>query len=196
MRPYTRRLLGALCVLATLIPAGQAAACPGQNTAPAFAAWGDDALYVEAPGGLFSTELGWAPVGAPMLAAEANPFAVDESDTTSARLAEGDSITSPPVCLSRWHPHLRFAARSEAGTKAHLELEVLWTDDKGNGKIDRSPRRTTTSTATGSSRRTSSSTRSFRRMSASATCSCASRSRRVRGRWLVDNVFVDPVKSG
>lgn len=192
-RRLTTLIATACALLAAATPAH--AACADDGASPTFAAWGDNALYVEAPGGIFESELRWEPTGAPQLITDANPFSVGEHDVFSAALDQYEAITSPPICVSRNRPHLRFAARS-IDTKAHLKLEVLWTDDGGKPKID------SLSDEDGNHYR------SWRLSGEVKLEKVLPKDERVRdvrlrftagkgiGSWLVDNVFVDPVKSG
>jgi hypothetical protein len=110
-----------------------AARCPDQPTTLAFERWGDDAQYAEVPGGAFESELTWSATGAAALVAQSDPFDIAGPGAWSVRLGAGDSITSPVLCLSRYHPHLRFVAQA-AGSKSHLRIEVLYIDAKGKAR--------------------------------------------------------------
>ncbi len=178
-------------------PPGGSAACPGPSSAsPVFAQWGDAADYFAAPGGLFDDGvLGWEPVGAPSLVPADNPYAATAKNNVAVALNGGDMITSPPICITRQHPFLRFAARG-ADQRARLVLTVLYVDKKGKAKRKKLKEHEG---------------KDFRSWSLSERVSLkkvlpeadAVRSVRLefaadgsRGQWLVDDVFIDPVKSG
>jgi hypothetical protein len=191
-------LMTSVILTALTVPAGAALACAEEEVAPVFAPWGDTSDYAAAPGGLFEGSLDWTSTGSPELVPDANPFAQSAEDTTSVALGEGDAITSPLICLTRWHPHMRFAARW-SGRKARLDLDVLWTDDKGKLKsvslADSDPNQFP---AWALSKRVM-----FKRVLPRDEVIRTVQLRfRVRddgdetSSWLVDNVFVDPVKKG
>jgi hypothetical protein len=194
----TRSPIVAVCCALTalaLLPATAAAdRCDDQLTRP-FAPWGDDADYAEAPGGLFTSELDWTATGAARLVADSNPYALGADDTTSAALDKGDTITSPLICVSRYHPHLRFAARAldKAG---HLGLAVLWTDEHGKAKeaaLDDTDGNRYRSWGLSNKIRLN---KVLPRDESIRSVQLRFTARDGKGSWLVDNVFVDPVKSG
>jgi hypothetical protein len=158
-----------------------------------FAAYGDAAWYVLAPGGLFDGELSWTTAGSPRIVASANPFG---SDPTSAELGLGDSITSPPICVSRNHPFMRFAAMA-SNEKSKLRIDVFYTDDHGQAKL--------ISLSDVDGRRFSDWELTDRvRLDKVLPRDESIRSVQLRflvrdgddARWQVDNVFVDPVRKG
>jgi hypothetical protein len=171
-------------------------ACPVTPTAYAFAHWGDDDDYSQVPGGSFDGSLDWNTTGSPGLVADNNPYSVDDSATSAVRLQPGDSITSEMFCIDRYHPHLRFVRRLQQGS-ARLKLSVMWTDDNGNlvqTPLDNSDAKKT-GTTWGVSRVVG-----FR--DALPTTDGA-RHVQLRfsvdgksGAWLLDDVFVDPMKRG
>lgn len=186
-------LLVAGVALAAL-PAAAGAYCPDQTLVQPFAEWGDDASYVAVPGGTFAGAFTWEAAGSPTLVSESNPFALDAADATSAQLEGGDGMTSPPLCVSRWHPHMRFSAHAVAQRGARLKLDVLWTDDHGKPKV---------------AALTNADGRPFKSWHLSKELKLGKalpkgelvRDVRVRftaltGSWVVDDVYVDPVKRG
>jgi hypothetical protein len=140
--PFTGRLTMLLCstclrrfiaptVLAVatlgLFAEAASAACPTATASQPFARWGDRADYALAPGGSFEGTLSWAATGSPSLFAENDPFGLAGPGTTSVALTGRQSITSPVVCVSGSHPYLRFVARARDRT-SRLVLELLWSD--------------------------------------------------------------------
>jgi hypothetical protein len=118
----------ALMVGALLASAATAtAACPDAPTSRPFAAWGDAADYVLAPGGAFEGSLSWTVKGAPTLVAENSPFQLGGLGATSVRLTGRQAITSPELCVTAVHPYLRFMGRAR-DRSSRLVLEVLWYD--------------------------------------------------------------------
>ncbi len=183
-------------LLGLAVPASASAACEDRDARPVFSQWGDDADYFAAPGGLFDGALEWTATGGAALIAHSNPFAVDDDDVTSLSMPPATSVTSPLICISRSHPYLRYAAQADDRTKPRLGLAVLYTDDKGKGKrvpiSDLDPKRYGAWTLSG-------------RIPLRKVLPREDHVRSVQlrfivgpgsGSWLVDNVFVDPVKKG
>jgi hypothetical protein len=135
-------LAAAVCGLGVLAaaPAAQAATAaapasctPQPATGRPFAPWDDFGFYSLVPGGDVEGDLaGWTLDGAQV--AEGNePFqAGGAGDHRSLALAEGDSVTTAPICVDDTYPWFRFFARNTAGRKAKLRVEVLYTDVNGN----------------------------------------------------------------
>jgi hypothetical protein len=119
---------GALAALGLVgIAAHAAAACPASTTtSSAFAHWGDKAGYAYVPGGNFEQSLTWPSTGAPVLVAENDPFDVGGPGTSAVQLAPGQAIVSPPLCVDRSMPSLRFM--TAALGRSRLHLGVTWTD--------------------------------------------------------------------
>jgi hypothetical protein len=188
--------LGLTTAVVTLVLCGTAsAACPDLPTSRPFERWGDDSDYTTVPGGAFEGALGWDAVGAPTLVPEEDPFSLGGTGASSVHLSLGESITSPVLCLSRLHPHLRFVAR--AGGKSHLRLDVLWTDDKGKAK------ETSLEDHDSNRYRDWAPSRLVKLKKVLPKDLDTVRNVRLRfrqtdgdGGWLIDDVFVDPVKRG
>ncbi len=128
MKAPSRILLLSVAVLSMAAPAD--ALCPDAPVSRAFEQWGDDAHYAAVPGGDFNSSLDWTVTGSATLVSEVHPFALDPDDTTSVQVARDATITSPPVCVTRDHPHVRFVARS-IDKKSHLHVEALYRDERG-----------------------------------------------------------------
>ncbi len=183
-------------------------ACPDRPSRRAFEPWGDVSDYIDVPGGAFEDELTWSASGAPSLVAEDNPFEVS-GGRTAARLQEGDTITSPPICITKHYPHIRFAARA-ATAGASLSPYVLWTehDDRTrrvwlDSQSDRFYREWRLSGKI-PLRRALPGYKQVREVRLGFSVAAASddddddddASRAGPPAWLIDDVFVDPMKRG
>ncbi len=138
-----RKLLAAAVAGLGLLAAAPAAQAATAAAAPAsctpqpasgqpFAPWDDFGFYTLVSGGDVEGDIaGWTLDGAQI--DEGNePFQVGSAgDHRSLALAEGDSVTTAPICIDDTYPWFRFFARNTAGHKAKLRVEVLYTDVKG-----------------------------------------------------------------
>ena len=116
-----------MVALATTAAAASAACPPPAPTSQPFAPWGDRASYTLAGGGAFEDALSWTVQGTPTLALENDPFQLGGPGATSVRLTGRQAITSPVLCVSADHPYLRFVGRAR-DRYTRLVLEVLWSD--------------------------------------------------------------------
>lgn len=168
-------------------------ACPIAETARAFSRWGDENEYRQLPGGAFDDLASWETEGSPGLAGEGNPYGSGSS--SAARLAGGDSITSAVFCIDRYHPHARFVRRA-LPKSGHLKVVALWTGD--DGKFKRSPLDDSDANRAG----TWDASREIEFKDALPSDDGARHVRlrfTVEGRsgaWLLDDVYVDPMKRG
>jgi hypothetical protein len=175
--------------------AGAGASCPRQQTTQAFATWGDAAAYALVVGGAFES-LTWSVTGTAALAPENEPFGIAGGGVSSVRLASGDSVTSPVLCLSRDHPHLRFLARA---TEPRSRLRLVVSYDEGKGRAH-----TVTLTDQLGDRYAAWAPSPDVDLKKVLPAEGAVRNVRLRfsvggtqpGSWLVDAVFVDPVMRG
>jgi len=120
-------------------PAAQAAPAPAPAdctpppaTGQPFTPWDDLGFYTLVSGGDFEGDLaGWTLDGAQVVDGNEQFGAGAAGDHRSLALAEGDSVTSAPICIDDTYPWFRFFARNTAGRKAKLRVDVLYTDVKG-----------------------------------------------------------------
>jgi len=108
--------LTCLCVLAS---AGVAFAdCPAQSTSTPFSQWGDTNSYFLVPGGNFEgtpDQVGWTLSGASLTPGN-EPFYVDGSgDSQSLTISAGGTATSPYFCVDNTMSDLRFFAQETTG---------------------------------------------------------------------------------
>jgi hypothetical protein len=168
-----------------LVPsAASAAECPAPATAQAFAAFGDRNEYVLAPGGDFET-LSWAKVGAVTLSIEDDPFALAPRTTAVDLNRPGESVVSSSFCVDRTMPHLRFVAKGKDQLDVTVAVSYRGSGDTSSGSLSPDEHR-----SWAPSRYIELKTESIR-AGESATAKVTFRS---NGRWLIDNVFLDPYR--
>lgn len=185
-----RRLLTtggiAVAALAAAPAAASAHDCEYGPTTKAFAQFGDLADYYLTPGGSFD-ELTWRSSRQPELVDGVNPFAL-AGGVRSLHLEDGQSVTSPQLCVSRDTPHLRFMARSHRGGQLDVEVRV-WVGgrvtDSSSGSVSPGAHR-----AWAPSRNIDLKTSSIPR----GQTGLVTVSFRSQGDWLLDDVFVDPYR--
>jgi hypothetical protein len=194
--PRRRRRLSitalfAACAVGIAAPTA-VAACPEEGaTGQPFAPWDDFGTYALASGGSFES-LTWSGSGSPARAPENDPFMLAGSGLWSMRLRGQQAISSPVLCVSGEHPYLRFVVDRES----RLVLEVLWTDEGVYKEKVLEEHPADHWQAWGPSKRVPLG-------GALPTDSGEEHQLRLRfklkdgqGDWLVDDVFVDPVKRG
>jgi hypothetical protein len=196
-RQHRRRLTGAtLLWICVLVVAGSAAEakCKLPATTQAFAQWGDDSSYVLANGGSFEEKLKWDGTHPPVLTLENNPFLLAGPGQWSMRLTGSQELTSPSLCVNTLHPHLRFVARA-VDPHSRLIVEALWKhrgdraeqvlDEHASGmwQVWAPSNLVPLATALPSSTKDYRVRLRFRLMGGV-------------GDWLIDDVFIDPVKRG
>jgi hypothetical protein len=103
------------------------ASCPVQSLSSPFSHWGDANSYFPVPGGSFegtSDQVGWTLSGANLTAGN-EPFYVDGSgDSQSLTISGGGSATSPYFCVDNTMSSLRFFAQ-EATAGSDLQVQAL-----------------------------------------------------------------------
>jgi hypothetical protein len=127
-----RSLLIGSTVLLTLLlaaPAAQAMngdGCPGQVLEQPFAPWDDNHDYTLMPDGDLSAGAeGWELDGAEVVD-DNEPWFVHGGDTPAAvRLEGGDSATTPPLCITRDHPTMRYFVRGGGEDFGTLTVEAV-----------------------------------------------------------------------
>jgi hypothetical protein len=175
---------GALCALVVAPSAASAAECPVPVTTQAFAAFGDPNQYVLAPGGDFET-LSWAKVGAVTLSYEDDPYRLAPGAFAVDLNRAGEAVVSSSFCVDRTMPHLRFVAKGAEQLDVTVAVTYNGSTDTSSGSISPYEHRwwapsrfielRTGSIPAGES----------------ATARVTFRS---NGRWLIDNVFLDPYR--
>jgi hypothetical protein len=119
-------LLVAVLVLA--IGAGSAQACSYSGAEPVFSPWGDRHAYVLAPdGGFESGGAGWSLRNGAQVTEGNETFYLNEStDSRSLSLPGGSSAISPPICMSLDTPMFRMIARNGGDPRSRLRVEASY----------------------------------------------------------------------
>jgi hypothetical protein len=123
-----RRILGlaavGLAALAAGVANGSAAVngCSGQTYTQPFLPWLDPASYVLDPGATFEDALpGWTLAGGAKVVAGNESYSVNaKGDSHSLSLPPGSSATSAPICVTLAHPTVRFFARNTGSALSAL----------------------------------------------------------------------------
>jgi hypothetical protein len=128
------RLRAAVCqfvgltVVGVLASTGVAfAACPAQSLSTPFTDWGDPNSYFLVPGGNFegtSDQVGWTLSGASLTPGNEPFYVGSSSDSQSLTIAAGGSATSPFFCVDNTMSDLRFFAQ-EATAGSDLQVQAL-----------------------------------------------------------------------
>ena len=133
------RLAGAL-VLATVAGlasmAGTARAtytCPTSATSEPFAPWADPGDYFLGPSGSFEGTLtGWTAKGKPTIVSGNETYYVDSpTDSHSLSLPSGASLTSPSICVTLDTPDFRMFVLNTGTATSVLNVNMTYTDNKG-----------------------------------------------------------------
>ena len=120
--------IAALAFLGVFVaPAVALASCPAPPVSSPFSQWGDTNSYFPIPGGTFegtADQVGWTLSGA-SLSSGNEPFLVNGSDDSqSLTIAGGGSATSPFFCVDNTMTSLRFFAQQVAAG-AGLRVRAL-----------------------------------------------------------------------
>jgi hypothetical protein len=98
--------------------------CPGTSS-QVFAPWGDSAYYYPVPnGGLEGGASGWTLSGGASVVAGNQPFLASGSHGLS--LPSGSSATSPTVCIGPNSDFVRMFVSDAAGTDSGLRVRIVW----------------------------------------------------------------------
>ena len=188
----TIRRITALTCFAVLASAGTAfAACPAQPVATPFGQWGDANSYFLVPGGSFegpSDDVGWSLDNASVTSGN------ESFDSQSLRIDSGGSATSPYFCVDNTMSSLRFFAQQlDGGSDLHVDalvqrryrVVVVPLVDLADGSM---PAWAPTDPIDGGAGA----------LADARTISVALRftAPSATGSWQIDDIFVDPYRSG
>ncbi len=127
LRAGALRIAALTCVVVFASTGVAFASCPSQPVTTPFTQWGDSSSYFLVPGGSFEgtpDQVGWTLSGASLTPGN-EPFYVDASgDSQSLTIAAGGSATSPYFCVDNTMSNLRFFAQ-EATAGSDLQVQVL-----------------------------------------------------------------------
>ena len=201
IRPRLRRAIftvTALTCVAVFASTGVAlASCPTQPVSNPFSQWGDSNDYFMVPGGSFegtADQVGWTLSNASLTSGN-EPFNVnDPGDQQSLTINGGGSATSPFFCVDDTMSSMRFfAQQAGAGTDLRVKALIQNADgsvtavpiaDLADGSM---PAWAPTAPLGGSSH-----------LPAGSTMMVALRFRAPvsSGSWQIDDIYVDPYRSG
>jgi hypothetical protein len=183
--------LTALAVTAAPASAGLGLACPGITTAKAFTPWADYANYTFAPnGGFESGSSGWT-LGGGRVVTGNEPFYVHaKGDRYSLSLKSGESATSPAMCISLLAGKMRFLARGDAGAKVKVQIVYRGLISNVLGILDGG------SYTVGNAWSPSPEVGMLGGVLPLLTASVSFRFTAVAGGVTLDDVYLDPMKSG
>lgn len=188
----------AVTILAVLAGAGTALAdCPAQPTSTPFAQWGDTNNYFLVPGGSFegsSDQVGWQLHGASLTPGN-EPFQVDGAgDGQALTIDGGGHATSPFFCVDDTMSNLRFFAQEVTGG-AGLHVSALVQTPNG---ITRVPvgQLADSSSATWAPTEPISGDSSAIPSGESVMVALRFSVPWSGGSWQIDDIYVDPWRSG
>jgi hypothetical protein len=181
--------LTALAAGAAPASAGLGLACPGETAQP-FAPWSDYANYAFLPdGGFEAGASGWSLNGARVVPGNETYFIHAASDRNSLSLRAGKSATSPAMCISLLSSKMRFVVRGDGGAKVNVQViyrgplsSVLGIFDGGT-------------VSAGGSWKPSPEIAMLGGVLPLLTASVQFRFTAVNGTVLLDDVYLDPMKS-
>ena len=134
LRVAIGRIAALVCLGLFAIPAVAFASCPVSPVTTPFAQWGDSGNYFLLPGGSFEgtpDQVGWELSGASLTSGN-EPFYVNDSgDTQSLTIDGGGSATSPFFCVDNTMTSLRFFAQQTAHG-AGLRVRALVQNSDGS----------------------------------------------------------------
>jgi hypothetical protein len=138
VRPRVRVAIGRIAALACLglfaIPGVALASCPASPVTTPFAQWGDSNNYFLLPGGSFegtADQVGWTLSGASLSSGNEPFFVNDSGDSQSLTIAGGGTATSPFFCVDNTMTSLRFFAQQTA-SGAGLRVRALVQNSNGD----------------------------------------------------------------
>jgi hypothetical protein len=108
-----------------------AAVCGAQQSSQIFAPWGDAAEYVPAPQGDVEDTSAWDLDDDVSVLDENAPFS---TGSRSLFLTDGAEAVTPAMCISTFHPTVRFFAANTGSPMSRLEIEILYEDLGGHVK--------------------------------------------------------------
>jgi hypothetical protein len=189
-----RGVVAGLALLLLAPPAGASAGlCPAQPVAQRFLRWSDPAWYAALPGGGFEEgTAAWTLTGGGAVAEGNEPFYIGTpADHRSLQLPHGASGTSPAICVGADHPTLRLLVRNGGPPTAPLTVSAVVSGLTGETR--------TIPLATLTARDWAPTAPIPVTLSVLALAlpqSVAFRFDAARGRWAIDDVYVDPYGKG
>jgi hypothetical protein len=180
----------ALAFTAAPASAGLGLACPDATARP-FTPWSDYANYAFSPnGGFESGASGWSLSGGNVVSGNEPFYLHGSADKYSLSLPAGASATSPGMCISLLSGKMRFVAKGDPGAKVKVQIvyrgllsSVLGILDGGTYSVNQSWSPSTQVEMLGG-------------VLPLLTSSVSFRFTAVGGNVSIDDVYLDPMKSG
>jgi len=180
------------------VPGIALASCPAQPISTPFSQWGDNNSYFLIPGGSFegtSDQVGWTLSNASLTQGN-EPFYVNDSgDSQSLTISGGGSATSPFFCVDNTMGSMRFFAQEAS---AGAGLRVLALVQNSDGSVTTVPIAHLLDGSMSSWGPTAPITGNTSGLSDDQTLSVALEFtvRPSAASWQIDDVYVDPYRSG
>jgi hypothetical protein len=134
VRKRFTRLAALTAAAMFVIPAAAfASSCPARATTTPFTQWGDNGSYFLAPGGDFSSPLsasGWTVAGAERTLG-GQPFNVGIPSDYSLTINGGGVAISPAFCIDDSMPYFRFFTRA-LGADGNLQVRLVVQTSRGS----------------------------------------------------------------
>jgi hypothetical protein len=188
-----RRIAALTCILSLASAASAVAACPPPPVSTPFAQWGDSNSYFAVPGGTFEgAQPGWTLSNATLSPGNEPFFVNGPTDNQSLTIGGGGSATSPYFCVDATMSSLRLFA-DQVAPGGDLQITALVQTPNGVATFPvgdladgASPSWSPTQPITGDSSQLVGSVMVALRFR--VPVSVAS--------WTIDDVYVDPYRSG
>jgi hypothetical protein len=174
------------------------AACSAQSLSTPFSQWGDTSSYFLLPGGSFegtADQVGWSLSGGASLTAGNEPFYVNSAnDSQSLTVPAGGTATSPYFCVDNTMPDLRlFALQATGGSD--LQVTALVQTSNGVRTVSLADLADGSMSSWAPTEPIAGNTASLpdgTTLSVALQFSAPGAS----GSWQIDDVYVDPYRSG
>ena len=200
---YAAVLAAAACFVA---PAAAQAACEPTATVKAFQAFGDSSDYFLAPnGGLESGSAGWQLTKALVVSGNESHFVNAKSDTRSLSIAPGGRAVTSAFCVDTTRTGFRFFAQQPATSSGpNLTVSIIWVGPDGvtrNLRVDRLAGANYRSWTPSRFWAPELAAQLFKRLGLTAADTASVRlvfqAENVPGpAWRVDDLFIDPFRTG
>jgi hypothetical protein len=196
MPKAVRRLATITCLTLFAVPAAASAACPDQTLGTPFSQWGDTNSYFLTPGGSFegsADDVGWTLSGASLTQGNEPFYANDGADSQSVTIDGGGSAVSPYFCVDSSMSSLRFFAQQVAAG-SDLQVDALVQTSHGVKTVSVGDLADGSSSAWAPTDPITKNTTSLRDGTIMVALSFSVPAS--DGSWQIDDVYVDPYRSG
>jgi hypothetical protein len=188
-----RRAVALVCVLVPASAGAAAAACPPPPVSTPFAQWGDSNSYFAVPGGTFEgAQPGWTLSNATLTSGNEPFFANAPTDNQSLTIGGGGSATSPFFCVDATMSSLRlFADQVAPGSDLQITALVQTPNGVANFPVGNladgsAPSWSPTQSISGNTSQLVGSVMVALRFRVPAPAAS----------WTIDDIYVDPYRSG